>query len=281
MFTRPDGDVFVPGGEGEGAAFERVTHMGVGAHQDDLEIMALDGVLKCFGRRDAGFMGVVVTDGSGSPRHGIYGGYSDEQMRAVRKAEQRKAALIGEYAACVQLMHPSADVKNGSPDVLTDLVNIFEQARPEVVYTHNLADKHDTHVATALRVIAAIRMLPPDRRPKELYGGEVWRGLDWMQDADKVVFNVGSSPNISAALLAVFDSQITGGKRYDLAAAGRRLANATFLASHFVDNAAEAAYAMDLTPLVTDDTLDPAAFAASHIDRFRDDVLSRLTKFGR
>jgi hypothetical protein len=26
--------------------------MGIGAHQDDLEIMAIDGILKCFQRKD-------------------------------------------------------------------------------------------------------------------------------------------------------------------------------------------------------------------------------------
>ena len=51
----------------------------------------------------------------------------------------------------------------------------------------NLVDKHDTHVAVVLRVIAAIRQMPPDIRPEKLYGCEVWRDLDWMLDSDKVV----------------------------------------------------------------------------------------------
>ena len=78
-----------------------------------------------------------------------------------------------------------------------------------------------THVAAALRVICALRSFPDDLHPEKLYGCEVWRSLDWLCDEDKVVFDVSAYPNISAALIGVFDSQITGGKRYDLAAPAR------------------------------------------------------------
>ena len=56
--------------------------------------------------------------------------------------------------------------------------------------------------------------------------------------------------------LEVFDSQICGGKRYDLATEGRRVANATYAASHGVDTATAFSYAMDLTPLIKDKNLD-------------------------
>jgi len=38
--------------------------------------------------------------------------------------------------------------------------------------------------------------------------------------------------NLQFALLGVFESQIAGGKRYDLALMGRRRANATYFESH-------------------------------------------------
>jgi hypothetical protein len=44
---------------------------------------------------DRWFTGVVVTNGAGSPRSGIYGDYTDAQMQKVRVLEQRKAALRG------------------------------------------------------------------------------------------------------------------------------------------------------------------------------------------
>ena len=55
--------------------------------------------------------------------------------------------------------------------------------------------------------------------------------------------------------MGVFDSQVTGGKRYDLATAGRRLAHATYYASHGTDEESALNFAMDLTPLVEDPSL--------------------------
>jgi hypothetical protein len=103
-------------------------------------------------------------------------------------------------------------------------------------------------------------------------GCEVWRNLDWLPDEDKQVMPVDDRPNLAAALSGVFDSQISGGKRYDLAVQGRRLANATFFESHEVDRHTLLAFAMDLTPLVTDPSLDVASYTRSLIERMRDDV---------
>ena len=80
--------------------------------------------------------------------------------------------------------------------------------------------------------------------------------------------------------MKVFDSQIAGGKRYDLAALGRRVANATMLASHATDTASAISFGVDLTPLVQDDALSPLDFALKHVDRFRVDVASRLKQLG-
>ena len=80
-------------------ALLRTTHMAIGAHPDDLEIMALHGILECFGESDKYFTGVRVTNGAGSARDGAYAAYTDEQMQAVRRSEQKKAALVGDYSA--------------------------------------------------------------------------------------------------------------------------------------------------------------------------------------
>jgi LmbE family N-acetylglucosaminyl deacetylase len=260
-------------------ALARTTYMGIAAHQDDLEIMAIDGILRAFARTDTWFTGVVVTDGAGSARSGLYQGYSDERMRQVRRREQKKAAIVGEYAAAVLLDHPSAAVKSTSaPGPEADIRGLLEAAAPRIVYTHNLADKHDTHVAVALRTIAAIRSLSPEARPERLFGGEVWRDLDWLGDEEKVTFDLSAHENLQTALVSVFDSQICGGKRYDLATAGRRRAHATYAASHATDEATSLAYAMDLTPLVTDPALDPWDLLAEHLGRFLGDVRSRLER---
>jgi hypothetical protein len=147
-----------------------------------------------------------------------------------------------------------------------------------VVYTHNLADKHDTHVGVVLRVIEAIRRLSAEERPQRLYGCEVWRDLDWMVDADKVVFEVSAHGNLQAALLGVFDSQICGGKQYDLATMGRRRANATYYASHSTDVATGMIFAMDLTPLIEDPDVSIRAYVREFTERFVQEVTGRLVR---
>ena len=271
--------VFVPDGKAEKEAFSRITHLAVSAHQDDIEFMAYAPIAECFGRCDKWFAGVVVTDGAGSPRSGLYADYTDEDMKAVRIEEQKKAAFVGEYSFQLLLGHPSKQVKDRSDSsIVRELADILRAAHPRYVYTHNLADKHDTHIATALRVIAALRMLSPEERPEKVYGCEVWRDLDWMCDEEKVFLDCGAHPNIARCLSGVFDSQIVGGKRYELAAEGRRLANATFSASHACDTYSALNYAMDLTPLMEQDT-DITAYITGYIDRFRAAVAEKLAEF--
>jgi len=272
-FEMEGAHIYVPDGLDQEKGLARTTHLGISAHQDDLEIISADGILKCFQRQDLWFTGIVVTNGSGSPRDDLYKNYTDEEMRVVRVKEQKKAAYIGEYAAQVFLDYPSSVVKDGCSDLpVKDLVKILKIARPRIVYTHNLADKHDTHVAVVLKVIQAIRLLPSDERPEAFYGGEVWRDLDWMVDKDKVVFDVSAHVNLQTALLGVFDSQICGGKRYDLATMGRRVAHATYFESHGTDFATGLIYGMDMTPLVKDPMLDISEFIQKYIDRFSQEV---------
>ena len=276
---QPNADVYIPDSVAFEEALARTTHLAVGAHQDDLEIMAFDGILKCFEREDAWFTGVVLTNGGGSPRDGVFQDTTDEEMQGIRRQEQRKAADIGKYGAMIQLDFPSAVVKNdlqtGPQD---DLVSILEIAQPEVAYTHNPADKHDTHVAAFLRALAALRSLPRDIRPSEVYGCEVWRDLDWLPDEYKIAFDVSAQPELQSALLEVFDSQISGGKRYDLATLGRRRANATYFSSHGTDAATSMIYAMDLTPLAKDAGLDIKQYVQGHIERFAQKVEEMLDK---
>jgi len=280
-FGQTDGEGKMPDGSPADQALSRATHMAVGAHQDDLEIMAFHGILECFGKSDKHFTGVTVTNGSGSPRDDLYKDYTDDEMRKVRRVEQKKAAFVGEYSAVAFLDYPSSAVKDSADaGPKNDLKALIAAARPEVIYTHNLADKHDTHVAVALRAIAAVRELPAAQRPRRLYGCEVWRDLDWLADSDKVVFNLDRHENIAASLVGVFDSQIAGGKRYDLATMCRRRAHATYHESHAVDAAHMISFAMDLTPLVTDATIDPASYVREFIDRFAGEVKARLAKLG-
>jgi len=272
-------EIYVPDNEPLEKALSRTTHLCFAAHQDDIEIMAAQPIIECFQKKDKWFTGVVVTDGRGSPRDGIYKDYSDEEMRLVRFKEQRKAAVVGEFAAQVMLDFPSKIIKDASrPEAVEDLMKLIRAAGPQVIYTHNLADKHDTHVGVTLRVIEALRRLDPAERPARLVGCEVWRALDWMMDSDKVLMNVSDHENLQFALLGVFDSQIAGGKRYDLASMGRRRANATYFESHGVDATSGLSYAMDMSLLMSDATKDPVVFAQDFIQRFAQDVNDRIRR---
>lgn len=264
-------DIFVPGGGDWRGAMRKVTHLGIGAHSDDLEFMAFHGIEEC--RRGGGvFGGIVLTDGAGS----VGGG---EDLPEVRRGEQRAAAEIGGYAAVLQLGLSSAQIRDpGDPTVRIALEEVFRHAAPRIVYTHNPADRHDTHVAACLRVLDALRALPAVRRPQKVLGCEVWRDLDWTVGEDRVRLDCGKDEPFASALNSVFRSQIVGGKRYDLAVTGRRRAQATFDDPHLADGAEMVTLAVDLTPLAADSSLSVADFTLSAIDRFRSDVRDRLAR---
>ncbi|HEX3046342.1 MAG TPA: PIG-L family deacetylase [Bacillota bacterium] len=273
-------EIYIPDGREVEEALTKTTILAISAHQDDIEIMAYDGILKCFGNDHDWFTGVVVTNGSGSPRDGIYAAYTDPEMQRVRKVEQKKAAFVGEYAAQVLLDYSSAAVKDPqNQEIVKDIQQIIQTTSPKVIYTHNLADKHETHVATGLRVIQALRELAPEYRPERIYGCEVWRDLDWLPDEAKVIFDLSAHENIAMALMGVFDSQICGGKRYDLAIMGRRRAAATFSSSHGTDTATALGYAMDLTPLIRDESLDIKEYVLTYIHEFAQGVAAKIEAF--
>jgi len=79
-------------------------------------------------------------------------------------------------------------------------------------------------------------------------GCEVWRDLDWLADTEKVIMDLSGYMELAEKLRGVFVSQIQGGKRYDLAVAGRNQAHATFFDSHRADDYQSISLGMDLTP---------------------------------
>lgn len=276
--STPSSDLYIPDGVSAAEAQARTSHLGIGAHQDDLEFMAFHGISSCYEQEMHWFSGITCTDGGGSSRAGKYADHTDEQMKAVRMEEQRQAAQLGQYSFIQQLGLLSGTIKD--PELRGTLVDELEAllltTQPEILYTHNPADKHATHVAVCLAVIEAIRRVPPYSRPKKIYGCEVWRDLDWLSEADKIALDVSGHPELAQQLNACFDSQIDGGKNYGDAVIGRRKANATFYDSHSVDTVDQLWFAMDLTPLVEDDTLDLTDFVKDKMQRFQDSVLNGL-----
>jgi LmbE family N-acetylglucosaminyl deacetylase len=279
MKLNPKANLLVPDQQTGPAAFSRTTHLGIGAHQDDLEFMAYEGILACIDRSDRWFGGVIMTDGRSSSRKGPYAGWTDDQIAAERIKEQHQAAVIGQYSFIAQLGYLSKEVRPANdPAVVGDLLTILLASQPEVVYLHNPADKHDTHVACLLRCIEALRAMPAELRPKKVLGCEVWRGLDWMLDTEKVPMAVSARPELAQALNEVFATQIVGGKRYDLAVLGRRVANATFHDAHASDQETSLQWALDLTPLIHDPQLDITEYTLGFVERLKQDIAARLKK---
>jgi LmbE family N-acetylglucosaminyl deacetylase len=266
--------VYTPQG---GPAPARAAYLAIAAHPDDIEIMAIDGILRS--RREAGasFAGIVVADGSGSPRAGAFAAVSDKEMTRIRVEEQKAAARVGGYAAVWFLAYPSAEIRKGANQALvSELESLIRALKPEVVYTHHPADKHPTHAAVCLRVISALRRIEPENQPGQVIGCEVWRGLDWLPDQNKVLMDVSDEPELQKKLLEVYRSQIEGGKNYAEAAAGRRIANATFFESHATDRAKRLCFGMDLTPLLRDPALSPRDYLLTLTREFQNEALRQL-----
>jgi LmbE family N-acetylglucosaminyl deacetylase len=267
-------EIFVPDGIDTAHALSRTTHLGIGAHPDDLEIMAVHGILECVESSERWFTGIVAADGAA-------GGASGSELAATRRSEQKRAAEIGRYGAVVLLNHPSSALKDTTNDaVVGDLSALMRATSPEVVYTHNLADAHDTHVALALAVIAACRRLAEHEKPARVIGCEVWRDLDWLPGDAKVMMPVGEREELEAELIRAFSSQLDAGKHYDRAALGRRHANATFHEIRSTDGRRGIVWGMDLTP-AAHGAIDPGELLRGHVRDFERELDERLRRYAR
>ena len=249
-----------------------VKFMAIAAHQDDVEIMALDGIFK--GQAEvASFSAVVLADGAGCPKNEKYALLSADEVMALRINEQKKASEIGRYHSLYLLKKSSAQIKAEEINIVERLKEILlENPRLEALYIHNLCDKHPTHIGAGKLALAAVLSLPLEHRPIKLFGCEVWRSLDWLDDRDKVIFNLDKNKQLADELLAVYESQ-NSAKRYDAGAKGRRLSNATFGESHAENDASELWIGMDLTPLIVDNAPTVNEFLKLKLLKFEKSVL--------
>jgi LmbE family N-acetylglucosaminyl deacetylase len=271
-----EGLYYVPDGQPLEAALSRATHLAVGAHPDDVEIMAHHGIAACYRDSAQWFCAVVMTCGGASPRSGRYAGLSDAQMAVVRQAEQRRAAVLGRYGALVQFDYASADLRVApAGPAAAELADLIARCRPQVVYTHSPFDEHPTHVAVCRAVLAAIAGLPAELRPRRVLGCEVWGSLDWLER--RVELDCSAEPDLAARLLEVFASQIEGGKRYGLATVARRRANATFARAREVDRCEQLGFAIDLSAVAAG-RLSLEKLARDCLDDFRQSRLAPLLK---
>lgn len=268
-------EIYYPKNRNEG----KVKYLAIAAHQDDVEIMAYHGIAKGYRSKKYSFAAIVSSDGAGSARTNEFKDYTDEMMKQVRYQEQKSASEIGHYNVLYLLKHPSSQIKDPTDEeIVNQYVDIIKKLRPEVIYTHNILDKHPTHLGVVFKVIKALRKLPKQYLPKHIYGMEVWRDLDWVNDEDKIAFDVSYNRKLQKDILNVFKSQIIGGKRYDLATMGRRYANATYAQSHSVDVMKMISFGIELMPLIKNKDLSIVEFAHGFIKRFENSVINELEK---
>lgn len=257
-------------------ALKKATHLGVGAHPDDLEILAGPGISECYQNSNQHFVGVVCTTGGGSPQSG--GALFAKELAEVRASEQLAAAEKGEYAALVSLSLESAELKGPTNRSLIEgLKDMLSSMSPQVVYTHDLTDPHATHLAVTLHLIQALR--ESSHQPQFFYGCEVWRSLDWLDQPHKSLLPVTNATLISE-LISCHKSQLHV-KPYHWATVGRMQSNATF-ANAYVENSADfMVAAMDLLPLIVDDQLKPENYLEFLLTSFREKSLRALRALGK
>ena len=110
---------------------------------------------------------------------------------------------------------------------------------------------------------------------------EVWRSLDWLSAEDRLIFDTSKHPEIASSVITAFESQCTPLKRFDSAALGRRLGNATFQAPRDNDPTNSCNLGVDLMPLIENPELDIEEFVLALIDRFRAEAGELVHRFMR
>ena len=245
-------DLYIPDGVCAAEAHARCSHIGIGAHADDLEFMAYHGISACYQQPCHWFGGIVCTAGN---RPLSNGKVPSSEYAQRRRLEQRQAAKIGGYSFVHQLGYSSESLQASEPRqaLIDQLESSLITTQADVIYTHNPLDQHPSHQAVCAAVLAACLRIPPHARPKKIYGCELWGSLDWLSPADKIGLDVSDHPQLAQALNQCFQSQIESGKKYPEAVMGRRLANATFQDPYSADAVDQLWLAMDLSPLIAAD----------------------------
>lgn len=260
QFVNQDADVFIPDGADLPTAMARTKILIIGAHQDDQPIMAMHGIGKGLGQVGQIVTGVIVTNGGGSARGGPYQNYTDDQMIAIRHIEQQTEARDGRYSAQFQLMYKSSDIKGANApkrhELVQELYDILMAAKPESVYLHNPYDFHLSHQAASHTALIALRMMPKDAQPKQVYGCQVWGSLDWADPGKRVGLDISPWAAEQEKLIGCHDSQIQGGKNYIKGTLGGEFHDATYYDPYKIDEIPMLTNALDLKPLLDDPQLD-------------------------
>ena len=231
-------------------ALAKTKVIGIGAHPDDLEFMCCQPIARC--QSDNSFAGLILTNGSGSSRSGSFAKCTDKEMISIRQKEQVEAAKLGNYSFIEMWELDSKSLKDTKQfsEWVSRIQFFIEEVKPKFLYTHNPFDRHLSHVIVCLATLEALRNLPKEKRPKEIWGCEVWRSLDWLSYEKTQTKDLSQDESLQKNLVNVFKSQIDGAKNYSNAVIGRKCVNAVFRESHAVDKTKLAEVFLNLKPLV-------------------------------
>lgn len=278
---------FIPNGVSLSEAVDsaRGGSLGIGAHPDDLEIMAIRGIGISQGFTKRRFAGVTVTDGSTGTRKNGYENLTEEQIVETRLQEQNTAAMLGNYALQYNLGYKSVAIRDPNSETSRALVKkisaIIYKIQPYVIYTHNPFDNHLTHVAVMRSVVEAIRSIPGEERPQELYGCEVWGSLDWLPSLRKKFMDVTAFTGLQRNLIGCHESQIgkdsDENSNYNGGTIGRERSNAVYARPH-VEGVMAAVLAVDLKELLDNPYMSIEDFAAKVLEEHAAESMARLNK---
>lgn len=243
------------------------------AHPDDAEFGCYALIRKCMkeGKR---LLVIVVTTGSKCP---LAGSFADraEEMERIRAEEQFEAARIGNYSV-LMLGYESADLRGAGSDLVCGVLEqILSQCSAAEIWTHNPFDRHPTHLSVLRLLLAAIRRMNRSKRPTKLYGAELWGGLDHVPAEHIEEFDVSDDLGLRRALIEAFRSQ-NEAKNYAAGVPGREAGHATFRASHSNNRMTACDLALNMAPLLEDDTLSLEDWTKQLLDKYVRVTLSLL-----
>lgn len=258
------------------AAKKRTRALAIGAHPDDIEFMCLDPIIRH--RNARSFGGLIVTSGSGSLKAPQHAALSPAEYAELRWEEQKQAASLGGYAFVDSLNIESSELKTsaGFKTLTRRLKEYLVEFEIEELYMHQPFDRHDSHVRVAFAVLTVLRELAPERRPKQVFGCEVWRNLDWAPKNSKVLRPLSSADlELQVRLAEVFKSQADpkDAKDYVSALVGRKTANAVFQEGLVGDSGVAQEVYIDLNPWV-ESKLSWSELGREYLGKFQQEATS-------
>lgn len=255
------------------AALARTTHVGVGAHQDDVEIMAGPMLLK---NKDS-WMTVIVTDGAASKSvlNGVATDLTPRQLTDMRQREQREAARET-GTPVIQLKYPSAAVgghmgEGKREEAAFALGTLFAaMPRTQEVFGHNPIDKHATHLGVLAVQTAALRAAKPPQL-KNVYAMEVWGGLTGIPESQLSMFVVEDGKDLAAinTLVGKYQSQIQGqGRDYAATTTARMVGHGGYVSNpHLSNPPVGMVIGLDITDFAKGESCDMGALAKELLER--------------